>query len=344
MVRNFRLAGYIFLFFAAFSAVFLYSNYKQTIFWITCFTILYIFCNIFANIFEKNTELLNIEEDQYQTKIDEDRDVFRRENAVKYCANLIEYYKASQRLNRICYYIVQLSTIIFSGITPVLIVISTNSTNNLLPYLDIIAPWAKWLSIILPALAAILASISTSIPLQRNWISSKITKENLEAELQAFRLGATDLYRVYDATDSNEKKRKQKVLDNFIDRVNKIHLQEVTQWAQLQLQKDLQKDNEDDKTVSKTLPLKIISDITDLIPEGTANIKVEPEQSVMWSANPNLGSFHPKLGVKTVYEAPTEEEAKDREGNPIKQVKITATSVDVPNSSSSLSIAIQRND
>lgn len=326
MIYKLRLAGYIFLFLAAFSAVFIFYDYRTTIFWVVFFIIICICCNVLANFIEKdkNIKLLKdrISEPGY----------FRREDAAVYCAKLIEYYEDSQILNRSCYYIVQLSTIIFSGITPVLIVIGTNKN---LPHIAEVKPWADWLSIILPALAAILASISTSVPLQKNWINSKITKENLEAELQAFKLGATDLYRFYGETGSDKTIREQNVLDTFIDRVNKIHIQEVTQWAQLQLQRDKEPPVPGTRT-----DLQIISDKKELNYGETAKIWVEPEQDVNWSVNPNLGSLNITEGV--TYTAPTEEEAKDNEGNPITEVIIRAKSVDATNLSSYLSIAIRR--
>ena len=339
MIYKLRFAGYIFLFLAAFLAVFIFSNWRTTIFWFVIFIMIYIFCNVLAEFIEQseNIELLKSKKVSWYN-YDDPNYCTREDVAVVYCAKLIEHYEASQRLNRSFYYIVQLSTIIFSGITPVLIVIGTNTD---LPHIAAVKPWADWLSIILPALAAILASISTSVPLQKDWINSKITKENLEAELQAFKLGTTDLYRVYDddGTSSDEKIRKQKVLDTFIDRVNKIHLQEVTQWAQLQLQKD--KESQEQVPGTRT-PLKIISDKKELNYGETAHIRVEPKQSVNWSVNHHLGSFNRTKGVATVYTAPTEEEAKDDEGNPIAEVIIIAKSVDATNLSSSLLIAIRR--
>ncbi len=88
--------------------------------------------------------------------------------------------------------------------------------------------WLKWLPVIFPAVASIVASIVTSFPFQENWISANTTVELLEAEQEKFVLGITPLYRCYDSINENEQEKKaKKSIENFITQVNNIHLKQI---------------------------------------------------------------------------------------------------------------------
>jgi len=159
-----------------------------------------------------------------------------RENALQYCQELIEDYKKSRQTSRNIYYTFQMATIVFSGITPILVLVDK---------LDIGVVWFQWLPIIFPAVASIVASVVTSFPFQENWISANTAVELLEAEREKFILGVTQAYRCYDIADESQRKKKLKqAIENFINQVNTIHLkqvQEASETLQNQEEKEIDK-------------------------------------------------------------------------------------------------------
>jgi hypothetical protein len=142
-----------------------------------------------------------------------------RTQALKYCQELIAEYKKTRRNSRNIYYTSQISTIILSGITPILVVVER---------LDSGPVWFKWLPVIFPAIAAIVSSIVTSFPFQENWIEANKTVELLEAEQEKFTLGISPAYRCYDITDAAQRQIKaQRAIENFITQGNNIHLKQI---------------------------------------------------------------------------------------------------------------------
>ena len=142
-----------------------------------------------------------------------------RSRAIQYSQELIDDYKATRRNSRNIYYIFQISTIILSGVTPILV---------LLDKVDISVSWIKWLPVIFPAIASIVTSLATSFPFQENWMTANTVVELLEAEQEKFILGVTPAYRFFDLPDNIERKRKvQESVEGFINQVNKIHLKQV---------------------------------------------------------------------------------------------------------------------
>lgn len=142
-----------------------------------------------------------------------------REKALQYCQELIEDYKDNRRNSRNIYYSLQLATVVFSGVTPILVLVDK---------LEAGLVWFKWLPVIFPAIASIVASIVTSFPFQENWISANTTVELLEAEQEKFILGVTQPYRCYDVDDDSQRQQKAKqAIENFITQVNTIHLKQV---------------------------------------------------------------------------------------------------------------------
>ncbi len=142
-----------------------------------------------------------------------------REKALQYCQELIDDYKRTRSQSRNLYYTLQLSTIFFSGVTPILVLVDKLEAGQ---------NWLKWLPVICPAIASIVASIVTSFPFQENWISANTTVELLEAEQEKFVLGVTPLYRSYDSSDPAEEDQKAKqAIENFIVQVNNIHLKQL---------------------------------------------------------------------------------------------------------------------
>jgi hypothetical protein len=142
-----------------------------------------------------------------------------REKALQYSQELINDYKRTRNLSRNLYYGLQMATIVFSGVTPILVLVDKLEANQ---------AWLKWLPVIFPAIASIVASIVTSFPFQENWISANTTVESLEAEQEKFVLGITPSYRCYDSVDESQQEQKAKeAIENFIIQVNNIHLKQL---------------------------------------------------------------------------------------------------------------------
>lgn len=143
-----------------------------------------------------------------------------RETALQYCQELIEDYKKTRTNARNIYYTSQISTIVLSGITPILVLVDK---------LEAGSSWLKWLPVIFPAVAAIVTSIVTSFPFQETWIAANATVELLEAEIEKFVLGVTPSYRCYDISEEIQRQQQAKIaIENFIIQVNNIHLKQVT--------------------------------------------------------------------------------------------------------------------
>ncbi|MDY7007321.1 MAG: DUF4231 domain-containing protein [Cyanobacteriota bacterium] len=141
------------------------------------------------------------------------------EKALRYTQELIDDYKKTRQKARNIYYILQLGTIVFSGITPILVLVDKLEAGQ---------AWLKWLPVICPAIASIVASVVTSFPFQENWISANRVVELLEAEQEKFILGANASYKIYDIEDSTERcKKARNSIANFITKVNTIHLKQV---------------------------------------------------------------------------------------------------------------------
>jgi hypothetical protein len=146
-----------------------------------------------------------------------------REKALQYSHELIDDYKKIRGSSRNIYYSLQLITVIFSGITPILVLVDK---------LDVGISWFKWLPVLFPAIASIVASIVTSFPFQENSVAANTTVELLEAEQEKFILGVTDPYRCYDIDDETQRQQKAKqAIENYIIQVNNIHLKQVQELS-----------------------------------------------------------------------------------------------------------------
>lgn len=142
-----------------------------------------------------------------------------RTRAIQYCQELIDDYKKTRGNSRNIYYLFQISSIVLSGVTPILV---------LLDKVDLSIPWIKWMPVIFPAVASIVTSLSTSFPFQKNWMAANTSVELLEAEQEKFILGVTPAYRFFDLPDDTQRKRKvQESVESFITQVNTIHLNQI---------------------------------------------------------------------------------------------------------------------
>ncbi|SRR5579883_486774 len=147
-----------------------------------------------------------------------------RIKALQYSQELIDDYKKTRRNSRNIYYISQIATVILSGATPIFVLVDKLETN---------ISWFKWLPVIFPAVASIVASIVTSFPFQETSVSANTTVELLEAEQEKFILGVTPLYRSYDIGDETEREQKERqAIENFIVQVNTIHLKQIQQLSE----------------------------------------------------------------------------------------------------------------
>ena len=141
------------------------------------------------------------------------------ETALSYTQELIEDYKKTRVESRFFYYLLQIITIIFSGVTPLLVLVDKLDTGPV---------WLNWLPVIFPAIASIVASLSTSFPFEDTWLSSNRAIELLEAEQQKFLLGVTTGYRIPRNAEEKERyKMTRDAMAKFINKVNTIHLKQL---------------------------------------------------------------------------------------------------------------------
>lgn len=146
-----------------------------------------------------------------------------RGKALQYCQDLIEDYKRVRSSARNLYYGLQIATVILSGVTPILVLVDKLEAGQ---------AWLKWLPVLCPAIASIVASIVTSFPFQKNSIAANTAVELLEAEQEKFILGVTPSYRCYDVSDETQQQQKaSQALEYFIVQVNNIHLNQLQQQA-----------------------------------------------------------------------------------------------------------------
>ena len=174
-----------------------------------------------------------------------------REKALGYAQELIEDYKKTRTTSRNLYYGLQIGTIILTGVTPILVLVDKLQAGD---------NWLKWLPVIFPAVASIVASVVTSFPFQENWISANKTVELLEAEQEKFVLGITPFYRCYDSINEKEEEKKaKKSIENFITQVNNIHLKQIQETSSLTNNQDKTEQPEEEKTAQiaekSSLPL-----------------------------------------------------------------------------------------
>ncbi|WP_392531471.1 DUF4231 domain-containing protein [Nostoc sp. C117] len=166
-----------------------------------------------------------------------------RGKALQYCQDLIEDYKSIRSVSRNLYYSLQLLTVVLSGVTPILVLVDKLEAGQ---------AWLKWLPVLCPALASIIASIVTSFPFQKNSIAANTAVELLEAEQEKFILGVTQPYRCYDVSDEIQQQQKaSQALEYFIVQVNNIHLNQVQQGSDTQSEKkESAPSNESNKDVT----------------------------------------------------------------------------------------------
>lgn len=141
------------------------------------------------------------------------------EKALRYSQDLIDDYKGVRKSARNIYYTLQLATVVLSGVTPILVLVDKLEAGQ---------SWLKWLPVICPAFASIIASIATSFAFQEKWTSANKAVELLEAEQEKFVLGVSAGYRDYDITEPVEREKTLRTaIGNFVAKVNNIHLKQI---------------------------------------------------------------------------------------------------------------------
>jgi hypothetical protein len=160
---------------------------------------------------------------------DKDTLTLTREKALQYSQDLIDDYKKLRSVSRNLYYSLQIATVILSGVTPILVLVDKLEAGQ---------AWLKWLPVLCPAIASIVASIVTSFPFQKNSLAANTAVELLEAEQQKFILGVTPAYRCYDVSEEIQQQQKaSQALEYFIVQVNNIHLNQLQQTSETQSEK-----------------------------------------------------------------------------------------------------------
>lgn len=81
-----------------------------------------------------------------------------RGKALQYSQDLIDDYKRIRSISRNLYYSLQIGTVILSGVTPILVLVDKLEAGQ---------AWLKWLPVLCPAVASIVANIVTSFPFQK---------------------------------------------------------------------------------------------------------------------------------------------------------------------------------
>jgi hypothetical protein len=149
--------------------------------------------------------------------------------AIAYCDENINYYEGMRYSSRRYYIFFQISIAILTGLTPVLVLLSKD-TGTVLP--KPLLPLVVWLTILIPAVASIMATTTTIFNFQDDWVQAKKTAESLEALREEYVLGASELFRV-DLSTETRPEQQRRALENFILKINAIHLQQVDTWASL---------------------------------------------------------------------------------------------------------------
>ena len=141
------------------------------------------------------------------------------ESALKYAQRLIDNNKKISSQAKYLYYVLQIVTIIFSAVTPILVLIEKSETTPV---------WVNWLPVIFPAVASVVASISTAFPLEEYKVASKKAINDLEAEKEKFLLAVTTGYRIpRNADEKIQYKMTRDAMAKFMNKVSNVHLQQL---------------------------------------------------------------------------------------------------------------------
>jgi hypothetical protein len=139
----------------------------------------------------------------------------RREKALKRYDDEIQWYERGKRNQRRAFQLFQVCIIVFSGLTPLLILIDG---------------FPKPLQALPAAAAGMLAGILATFRLQDNYTRFAYTLEMLKSEKFRFETRSTKDYGV-NVDD-------QKALERFVHRMEELIINEVADWRQTTIKKD----------------------------------------------------------------------------------------------------------
>ena len=132
----------------------------------------------------------------------------RKALALKKCQSSINWLRRYKNRSRNLFQFSQVAIIVFSTLTPVLILVTD------LP---------KWAQALPAALAAIAATLSNVFHWQENWVRRASTLQAMEAEQLKYETKTSSAYEL----DLDE----QQALTNFVEQITILNLTEVSNWG-----------------------------------------------------------------------------------------------------------------
>ena len=139
--------------------------------------------------------------------------------ATQRCDSLIDWYNKTKRQHRLLHQFFRSTAIILGGLTPVLVLIQAMANE------DVTKNTLTILIALFPSIAAIITGFDGLFQWKDNYIRMAQTAEALKSERIKFLTRTTRRY----AKDKDD----DKALDNFVSNVERIVLQERTDWVAL---------------------------------------------------------------------------------------------------------------
>ena len=146
----------------------------------------------------------------------EDDFLKRREKALKRYEDQIQWYERTKRSHRLTLQSLQVCIIVFSGLTPLLLLIPGD--------------FPKAIAALPAAAAGMLTAIVATFRVQDNYVRFAYTVEMLRSEKFKFETRSTKDYGV-NVDD-------QQSLERFVSRMEELIINEVTDWRQTTIKKD----------------------------------------------------------------------------------------------------------
>jgi len=141
----------------------------------------------------------------------------RNRFAIETCEKHIDWFANHKKQARLLHHSSQVAVIAFGALTPVLIMISESVS----------PPIPKWLQALPAAIASIVAGLNAVFHPRENWVSRAVALEALKSELFKFKTRTSEFY--------SPEIDQQEVLDNFVQRIDRINQEELGNWRGLQL-------------------------------------------------------------------------------------------------------------
>jgi Protein of unknown function (DUF4231) len=139
----------------------------------------------------------------------------KKQQALKECMRLEKNYESASAAFQSSYFLSQFVAVVFSGITPILILMDN-------------VP--KYVQAVPPALASISAGVSV-YDWRLNWARNRFSSESLKSERLNFDMRVT--------SDYDSKLTDEAALGNFRKNVMSIHHQAMREWEQAIVKQDM---------------------------------------------------------------------------------------------------------